>query len=98
MSKVVPGGLKPQECKQGSGRVKLKILYIPEKDELQEAVEGTALIKLILPTKVELQVSVWSHGTPEKFILHILQAIPVIKKRAYKGTTKKLVPAKKECM
>jgi hypothetical protein len=54
MSKAVPGRLKPQECKQGSGRVKLPIRYIPEKDELQEAVESTASIKLTLPTKVEL--------------------------------------------
>ena len=46
----------PQECEQGNGRVRVKppIPYIPEKDELQEAVESTASIKLTLPTKVEL--------------------------------------------
>ena len=54
MSKAVPEGLKPQECEQGSGWVKPPIPYIPEKDELQEAVESTASIKLTLPTKVEL--------------------------------------------
>jgi hypothetical protein len=39
MSKAVPDGLKPQECEHRSGREKLPIAYIPEKDELQEAVE-----------------------------------------------------------
>ena len=71
MSKAVSDGLKPQECKQGSGRVKQPIPYIPEKDELQEAVDSTASIKLTLPTKVELQVSVWSRGTPAKIIMHV---------------------------
>jgi hypothetical protein len=54
MSKAVPDGLKPQECEQGNSRVKPPIPYIPEKDELQEAVESMASIKLTLPTKMEL--------------------------------------------
>jgi hypothetical protein len=52
MSKTVPDELKSQECERGSGREKLPIPYIPEKDELQEAVETAASIKLTLPTKV----------------------------------------------
>jgi hypothetical protein len=54
MSKAVQDGFKPQECKQGSGRVKPPIPYITEKNELQEAVKSTASIKLTLPIKVEL--------------------------------------------
>ena len=55
LSKAFQDGLKPQEYKQGSGRVKLPIPYIPEKDELQEALEATAnTIKLTLPGKVGL--------------------------------------------
>jgi hypothetical protein len=53
MSKAVPDGNKPQEWEWGSGRVKPPIPYIPEKDEIQQAVETTALIKLTLLTKVE---------------------------------------------
>ena len=68
-----------QEYEQVSGRVKSPIPHIPEKDELQEAVETTALIKLTLPTKVELQLSVWACSTMEKFIMHIQQAIAAIK-------------------
>ena len=55
LSKSVPKGLKPQDCERGSGRNKPPILYILEKDELQEAVEsGTSTIKLTLPGEVEL--------------------------------------------
>jgi hypothetical protein len=54
MSKAVLDRLKPQECKRGSRQVKPPIPYIPEKDELQEAVESVASIKLTLPTNVEL--------------------------------------------
>jgi len=98
LSKAVPDGLKPQECKQGSGHAKLPIPYIPEKDELQEAVEATAnTIKLTLPDKVELRVSVWSHGTPEQFIMHVQQAINVIKQKGLKDTYEKLVGTEKEC-
>jgi hypothetical protein len=54
-------------------------LIHPEKDELQETVDSTAnTIKLTLPGKVELRVSVWSHGTPEQFIMHIQQAVNAI--------------------
>jgi len=97
LSKAVPDGLKPQKCERGSGRVKPPIPYIPEKDELQEAVESTALIKLTLPTKVELQVSVWSFCTPEKFVMHIQQAITAIKAKGLQENYENLVWAKKEC-
>eukprot|EP00804_Cyclotella_cryptica_P020673 CCRYP_003484-RA/>CCRYP_003484-RA protein AED:0.41 eAED:0.41 QI:0/-1/0/1/-1/1/1/0/101 len=97
MSKTVPDGLQPQECEHGSGRVKPPIPYIPEKEDLQQAVELTALMKLTLPTKVELRVSVWSRGTPEKFIVHVQQAIAAIKAKGLHEAYKQLVWAKKEC-
>ncbi len=55
ISKSVSEGLMSQECECGSGRSKLPIAYIPEKDELQEPVEtGPSTIKLMLLHKVEL--------------------------------------------
>ena len=41
-AKVALEGLKPQECERNAGRSKPPILYIPEKDDLQEAVESSA--------------------------------------------------------
>ena len=97
MSKAVPEGLKPQECERGSGRVKPPIPYIPEKDDLSEAGESSATIKLMLPTKVELRVPVWSRGTPEQFLMHVQQAIAAIKAKGLQEAYERLVRAEKEC-
>ena len=97
MSEAVPEGLKPQECERGSGRVKPPIPYIPEKDDLKEAVDSSASIKLTLPTKVELRVCMWSRGTPEKFIVHVQQAIAAIKAKGLQEAYERLVWAEKEC-
>ncbi len=70
-AKVVPEGLTPQECKRNARRSKPPILYISEKDDLQEAVDSSAnMLKLLLPHKVELHVPVWSKGNPEQFLVH----------------------------
>ena len=67
-------------------------------DELQEAVDSTAnTIKLTLPGKVELQMSVWSCGTPDPFIMHVEQAINVIKQKGLKEAYEKFVGNKKGC-
>ena len=59
-AEVAPERLKPQECKRNDGRSKPFIPYIPEKDDLQEAVDSSAnTMKLLLPHKVELLVPVW---------------------------------------
>ncbi len=44
MNKAVPEGLKPQECERGSSQVRPPIPYIPEKDDLKEAMESNASI------------------------------------------------------
>ena len=97
MSKAVQEGLKPQECERGSGRVRPPIPYIPEKDDLNEAGESSTTIKLPLSTKVELRVSVWSRGTPEKFLVHVQQAIAAIKAKGLQEAYERLVRAEKEC-
>jgi hypothetical protein len=55
------------------------------------------MIKLTLPGKVELQVSVQSCSTPKQFIMHIQQAINVIKQKRLKEAYKKCVGSEKEC-
>ena len=52
-AKVAPEGLKPQECERNAGRSKPPILYIPDKDVIQEAVDSSAnTLKLTLPHMV----------------------------------------------
>jgi len=71
-AKVAPEGLKPQECERNAGRSRTLILYIPEKDVIQEAVDSsTNKLKLTLPHKVELHILVWSKGTPEQFLVQV---------------------------
>ena len=41
-AKVAHEGLKPQECERNAGRSKPPILYIPEKDVIQDAVDSSA--------------------------------------------------------
>jgi hypothetical protein len=53
-------------------------------------VESSASIKLTLSTKVELWVSVWLHSTPEKFIVHVKQAIMAIKAKGLQEAYEKL--------
>ena len=40
---------------------------------------------------------VWSRGTPEKFLMHVQQAIAAIKAKGLQEAYKRLVQAKKEC-
>jgi hypothetical protein len=82
-TKSVPKGLKLLECEQGIGGKNSPICYIPEKDNIQEALEKnkkTNYFKLMLPnTGSELNVSLWVSGTPKQFILHVHSAIHACK-------------------
>ena len=68
------------------------------KDKFQEAIKtGTSTIKLLLPHKVELQVSIWTNRTPEQFVMHVKQAISTIRQKGIKEAYKRLLKTKKEC-
>ena len=96
-AKVAPEGLKPQECERNAGRSKPLILYIPEKDVLQEAVDSSAnTLKLTLPHKVELRVPVWSKGTPEQFLVHVLLALDAIRQKGLQAALERAHKDKEE--
>ena len=42
-------------------------------------------------------MAVWSRGTPEKFLMHVQQAIAAIKAKGLQEAYKRLVRAEKEC-
>jgi len=79
LAKSVPEGLKLSEIERGIGGKNSPILYIPEKDPVQEALERnkkTNYFKLTLPHMgSRLKVALWVPGTPEQFILHVCSAI-----------------------
>jgi hypothetical protein len=96
-TKVAPEGLKPQEGERNVGRSKPPILYIPEKDVIQEAVDsGANTLKLTLPHKVELYVPVWSKGTPEEFLVHVQQALDAIRQKCLQSALDKAINDKEE--
>ena len=90
---VAHEGFKPQECKMNAGWSKPLIPYISEKDIIQEAVDSsTNTLKLLLPHKVELNVPVWSTGTPEQFLVHLVhiqQALNAIRHKGLKNTLRR---------
>ena len=96
-AKVAPEGLKPQECERNAGRSKPPILYIPEKDVLQETVNSsTNTLKLTLPHKVELCVPVWSKGTPEQFLVHVQSALDAVRQKGLQSALDKVIKDKEE--
>jgi len=96
-AKVALEGLKPQECERNSGRSRPPILYIPEKGVLQEAVDSSAnTLKLTLPHKVELRISVWSKGTAEQFFVHVQQALDAIRQKGLQSALEKATKDQEE--
>ncbi len=102
LTKSVPKGLNPQECKQTKLREPPPVPYIPKKDKVQE--EATKLQNLQIKTSLEkdtmLNVPVWhKNGTSEAFLMHVRAVLDAMKKRghfndynraqkAYEGATK----------
>jgi hypothetical protein len=83
MSKMVPEGLKPKECK----RVKLleppPVPYMPEKDKVQDEVskKRNMEIKTTIKKDATLNFPVWQeNGTHEGFLMHVTAVLNTIKK------------------
>ncbi len=97
-TKVAPERLKPQECERNAGRSKPPIPYIPEKDDIQEAVDSSAnTLKSTSPHKVELRIPVWSKGTPEQFLVYVQQALDAIRQKGLQIALEKAIKDKEEC-
>ena len=79
------------------GRSKPPFPYIPKKDGIQEVVDsGTNTLKLTLPHKMELSIPVWSKGNPEHFLVHIQQALNVIRQKCLQSALEKATKDNKE--
>jgi hypothetical protein len=86
MLKMVPEGLKPQECKQIKPCKPPPVPYVPVKDEVQdEAARMQSLeIKTTIKKNTTLNFSVWQeNGTCKAFLMHVTAVIDAIKKRGH---------------
>jgi hypothetical protein len=84
MSKMVPDGLKPRECKCVKLRKPPPVSYMPEKDEVQDEVSKmrNMEIKLHIEKDTMLNFPVWQeNGTRKGFLMHVTAVLDAIKKR-----------------
>ena len=82
------------------GWSKPPIPYILKRDVVQELLavdNATNTMNLTLPGKVELRVSVWSHGIPEQFIMHVKIALDVVRQKGLDVAYNKACMDVKEC-
>ncbi len=92
--KMVPKGLKPQECKQIKLREPPPVPYVPEKEEVQDdmARMRSLEIKTTIKKYTTLNFSVWQeNGTQEAFLMHVTTVINAIKKRGHLDDYEKAV-------
>ncbi len=81
--KSVPKGLNPRECKQTKLREPPPVLYIPEKDKVQEEVANLQKlqIKTLLEKDTMLNFPVWhKNRTREVFLMHATAVLDAMKK------------------
>jgi hypothetical protein len=86
LSKSVPEGLKPRECKCIKLREPPPVPYLPMKDKVQD--EVVKLRNLEIKTTIEkdttLNFQVWcKNGTREAFLMHVTAVLNGIKKRGH---------------
>jgi hypothetical protein len=101
LSKSVPEGCKPQECKRTKLREPPPVPYVPDKDEVQEEVSKlrNLQIKTSLEKDTTLNFLVWhENGTQEAFLTHVTAVLDAIKHctfKDYNRAQKAYVEAKK---
>ncbi len=99
LSKSVPEGLNPRECKQTKLRKPPPVPYIPKKDKVQE--EVAKLRQLQIKTSLEkdttLNFPLWQeNGTHEAFLMHVTAVLDAMKKHGHFSDYDKAQKAYKE--
>ncbi len=99
LSKSVPEGLSPQECKCIKLREPPPVPYIPKKDKVQEDVAKLRQlqIKTSLEKDTTLNFAVWQeNGTREAFLMHVTVVLDAMKKRGHFSNYNKAQKAHEE--
>ncbi len=99
LSKSVPEGLNPRECKRTKLCKPPPVPYIPEKDKIQEDVSKLRQlqIKTSLKKDTTLNFAVWQeNGTREAFLMHVTAVLNAMKKRGHFNDYDKAYKAKEE--
>ncbi len=84
IAKAVPKGIKDHECKRFALRECPPVLYVPEKDPVQETVsllKSDQSLKMTIRADAELRLPIWHWGAYEVFLMHVSSALDAIEKR-----------------
>jgi hypothetical protein len=99
LSKSVPKGLNPHECKRTKLCKPPPVSYIPEKNKVQEDVSKLRQpqIKTSLEKDTTLNFAVWQeNGTREAFLMHVTAILNAMKKHGHFKDYDKAYKAHKE--
>ncbi len=84
LAKAVPNGIKDRECKRFALRERPPVLYMPDKDPVQEMVsllKNNQSLKTTIGADAELCLPIWHCGMREAFLMHVSSALDAIEKR-----------------
>jgi hypothetical protein len=102
LAKVVPEGIKDREFKRFTLQERPPVLYVPEKDHVQETVsilKSDQSLKMTIGADEELSLPIWHCRTCKVFLMHVSSALNAIKKRgtfkAYKEGYETYIEQKK---
>jgi hypothetical protein len=102
LAKAVPEGIKDKECKSFALRERPPVLYVLEKDPVQEtvsALKSDQSLKTTIGEDAELRIPIWHCGTCKTFLMHVSTALDTIKKqgifKAYKEACEAYVEQRK---
>ncbi len=99
LSKSVPEGLNPRECKRTKLREPPPVPYIPKKDKVREEVAKLCQrqINTSLEKDTTLNFPLWQeNGTREAFLMHVMAVLDAMKKRGHFSNYDKAQKAYKE--
>jgi hypothetical protein len=85
-AKLVPDGLKPQECKRLRLREPPSVPYVPEKYEVQEEVSKMKNLQSKMSIKKDTTLNFpvcYDNGTKEAFLMHVMAVLDPVKKRGH---------------
>jgi hypothetical protein len=91
IAKAVSKGIRDKECKRFALQEHPPVLYVPEKDSVQEmvsALKSDQSLKTTIGEDAELRLPIWHCETHEAFLMHVSTALEVMEKqgtfKAYK--------------
>ncbi len=92
LAKAVPNSIKDKECKRFALQERPPLLYMPEKDPVQQtvsALKSDQSLKTTIKEDAELCIPIWHTGMREAFLMHVSTAFGRLRNTAPSRPTRK---------